>query len=155
MLEAGHPAPAFELPDSDMYVSCSDQYLGNKNMVLFFYPKDNTPGCTIEAIEFTDLMDQFETLDTMVFGISKDNCVSHGAFRDEHGLTITLLADIEGTLCESYGVWQEREKNGEKRMGIIRSSFIVDKQGIIRHALYDVKPKGHAAQVLELVKTLG
>lgn len=154
MLEAGQSAPSFELPDSDMHMSSSVDYLDNKNLVLFFYPKDNTPGCTMEAIEFTDLMDQFESLDTVVFGISKDNCVSHGAFRDEHGLTVNLLADIEGVMCESYGVWQEKEKNGEKKMGIVRSTFIIDKQGVIQHALYNVKPKGHATQVLDLVQSL-
>ena len=154
MLEAGQPAPSFELPDSDMHMSSSVDHLGKKNMVLFFYPKDNTPGCTIEAIEFTDFMDQFEAHDTIVFGIGKDNCVSHGHFRDEHGLTVTLLADIEGIMCNNYGVWQEKEKNGEKKMGIVRSTFIVDKEGTIQHALYDVKPKGHASKVLELVKAL-
>ena len=154
MLEAGQPAPSFELPDSDMHMSSSVDHSGSKNMVLFFYPKDNTPGCTMEAVEFTDLMDQFEANDTVVFGISKDNCVSHGHFRDEHGLTVTLLADIDGVMCNNYGVWQEKEKNGEKKMGIVRSTFIVDKEGTIKHALYNVKPKGHASEILELVKAL-
>ncbi|MBU0500746.1 MAG: peroxiredoxin [Gammaproteobacteria bacterium] len=152
MLEAGHAAPTFELPDSDMNMASSEHFLGSKNLVLFFYPKDSTPGCTLEAIEFSDLIDQFTAMDTLVFGISMDNFVSHAAFRDEQGLAVTLLSDIDGAFCEAYGVWQERERNGEKRKGIIRSTFVVDKQGIIRHSLYDVKPKGHAMQVLELVK---
>lgn len=154
MLEVGQAAPPFELPDSDMNMAASERFLGSKNLVLFFYPKDNTPGCTMEALEFSDLIDQFAAMDTMVFGVSMDNFVSHAAFRDEQGLAVTLLSDIDGALCEAYGVWQERERNGEKRMGIVRSTFIVDKQGLVRHSLYDVKPKGHAAQVLELVKGL-
>lgn len=155
MLEVGRAAPPFELPDSDMHMVSSEPLLGNRNLVLFFYPKDNTPGCTMEALEFSDLIDQFTARETMVYGVSKDNFVSHAAFRDEHGLAVTLLSDIDGALCESYGVWQERERNGERRMGIVRSTFVIDKGGVICHSLYDVKPKGHAAQVLELVKQLG
>jgi peroxiredoxin Q/BCP len=153
MLEVGQPAPAFELPDADMHMWESSQLAG-KNLVLFFYPKDNTTGCTLEAIEFTDLSDDFDAADTLLFGISRDDCVSHADFRDRHGLTINLLADIDAVLCEAYGVWQEKERNGEKRFGIVRSSFIIDKQGVLRHALYDVKPKGHAAHILELVQAL-
>jgi peroxiredoxin Q/BCP len=153
MLQAGQPAPAFELPDSDMRMWHSDT-LSGKNIVLFFYPRDNTTGCTLEAIEFTDLMEQYEACDAVVFGVSRDDCVSHADFRDKHGLTINLLADTDGILCEAYGVWQERDRNGEKRQGIIRSTFIIDGEGTLRHALYDVKPKGHAAHVLELLRGL-
>ncbi|MCW5587041.1 MAG: peroxiredoxin, partial [Chromatiales bacterium] len=95
-----------------------------------------------------------ESLGATVFGVSKDTCVSHAAFRDKHGIAVQLLADVEGQLCDAYNVWQEKEKNGEKKMGIVRSTFIVDAGGIIRHAMYDVKPKGHAEQVLELVRDL-
>lgn len=154
MLTAGQPAPEFATPDADMNMVESASYRGTHNLVLYFYPKDNTTGCTIEAVEFTDLMDEFEARDTVILGVSKDNCVSHAAFRDQHGLSVRLLADIEGELCEAYDVWREKEKNGEKRMGILRSTFVIDKGGIVRHALYDVKPKGHAAEVLELVKGL-
>jgi peroxiredoxin len=152
-LQANDLAPAFELPDSDMRIWSSDT-MKDKNKVLFFYPKDNTAGCTLEAIEFTDLMDQFEAAQTLVFGISKDDCVSHADFRDRHGLTTHLLADIDGTACEAYGVWQEKERNGELLQGIVRSTFILDKDNRIRHAFYDVKPKGHAAEVLTLVQAL-
>ena len=93
-------------------------------------------------------------MDTLILGVSKDNCVSHGAFRDKHGIDVRLLADPEGEACEAYDVWREKEAHGEKRMGIVRSTFIVDKSGTIRHALYDIKPKGHAAQVLELLRGL-
>ncbi|MEW8027696.1 MAG: peroxiredoxin [Candidatus Thiodiazotropha sp.] len=154
MLNPGDKAPPFELPDADMHIINSNQFLGSKNLVIYFYPKDDTTGCTIEALELSDLMDEFYALDTQVIGISRDNCVSHAAFRDKHGLTVQLLADTEGEVCNDYDVWREKEKNGEKKMGILRSTFIIDKMGIIREALYDVKPKGHAAQVVEKVKKI-
>ena len=153
MLKPGDQAPPFELPDADMHIVKSEKFLGNTNLVLYFYPKDDTTGCTIEAVELSDLMDDFSALDTQVIGISRDNCVSHAAFRDKHGLTVTLLADTDGEVCEAYDVWREKEKNGEKRMGILRSTFIIDKSGVIREAIYDVKPKGHAAEVLTQLKS--
>jgi len=154
MLQPGDQAPPFSLPDADMERVNLEQYRGNNHLVLYFYPKDDTPGCTIEALEFTDLQPEFSALDTLILGVSKDNCVSHGAFRDKHGIDVRLLADPEGEACEAYDVWREKEAHGEKRMGIVRSTFIVDKSGTIRHALYDIKPKGHAAQVLELLREL-
>jgi len=153
MLSAGDKAPAFELPDADMNM-VKDTDCDGKNYVMYFYPKDDTPGCTMEAQEFTDMMDEFVAANTAVIGVSKDTCVSHGDFRDKYGLTVRLLADVEGQLCEAYGVWQEKERNGEKKMGIVRSTFIVDAGGTIRHALYGVTPKGHADQILELVRAL-
>ncbi|MEN8168419.1 MAG: peroxiredoxin [Pseudomonadota bacterium] len=152
MLKPGENAPEFSLPDSDMKMVDSRDFLGKNYLVLYFYPKDDTTGCTIEAVELSDLMDDFQRLDTLVFGISRDNCVSHASFRDKHGLTVQLLADTEGEACKSYGVWQEKEKNGEKRMGIVRSTFVIDKEGVVRQAMYDVKPKGHAVQVLDLLR---
>jgi peroxiredoxin len=154
MLQPGDIAPEFELPDADMNVVKSTALRSHRNMVLYFYPKDDTPGCTMEAYEFSELLPDFEALDCTVVGVSRDNCESHGNFRDKYGLSVQLLADVDGQLCQDFGVWQEREKNGEKRMGIVRSTFVVDKGGVIRHAMYDVKPKGHAATVLELVRTL-
>ena len=154
MLNSGDKAPAFELPDADMHIVNSEHLLGEHHLVLYFYPKDDTTGCTIEAVELSDLMDEFAALDTQVLGISRDTCVSHASFRDKHGLTVTLLADTDGEVCSAYDVWREKEKNGEKRMGILRSTFIIDKAGVVRHAIYDVKPKGHAAQVIELVRAL-
>jgi thioredoxin-dependent peroxiredoxin len=154
MLNPGDKAPPFELPDSDMLPISSEQFANDKVLVLYFYPKDDTTGCTIEAVELSDLIDDFTRYDTQVLGISRDDCVSHAAFRDKHGLTVQLLADTDGEVCQAYDVWREKEKNGEKRMGILRSTFIIDKSGIIRHALYDVKPKGHAAQVLELIASM-
>jgi peroxiredoxin Q/BCP/two-component system osmolarity sensor histidine kinase EnvZ len=154
MLRAGDAAPEFELPSTDLVMMQSGDFKGSKNLVLYFYPKDDTPGCTIEAIEFSDLVEEFNQLDTEILGVSRDSCLTHGEFRDKHGLAIHLLADLEGVLCSAYDVWREKEAHGEKKMGILRSTFIIDKQGNIRHALYDVKPKGHASQVLDLVKEL-
>jgi len=154
MLKSGDPAPEFELPSADLEMVQSSELVGKSNMVVYFYPKDDTPGCTMEAIDFSDLLDEFRAVDTEIFGISRDNCLSHGDFRDKHGLTIQLLSDTEGTVCEAFDVWREKEAHGEKRMGILRSTFVIDKSGTVRHALYDVKPKAHAAHVLELVKAL-
>ncbi len=153
MLKVGDKAPEFELPNADMNILKSSE-IGDVNKVIYFYPKDDTPGCTIEANEFSDLMDDFEKLDTQIFGVSKDNCISHGNFRDKYGLTIQLLADVDGIMCEAFDVWQEKEKNGEKKMGIVRSTFVIDKQGVIRYAEYNVKPKGHAEAILDVVKGL-
>lgn len=154
MLKAGDQAPAFSLPDADMERVDLTRQLGKTNLVLYFYPKDDTPGCTMEALEFSDLHQEFMDAGTEIMGISRDNCASHGAFRDKYGLSVRLLADTDGEVCEAYDVWREREARGERRMGIVRSSFIIDKQGVVRHALYDIKPKGHAQQVLELVQGL-
>jgi len=154
MLNPGDRAPEFELPNADMEMVRLTDFLGKRHLILYFYPKDDTPGCTIEAIEFSDRVDEFDALGTTVLGVSKDNCTSHGEFRDKHGLTVTLLSDIEGIACSDFDTWREREAHGEKRMGILRSTFVIDKEGIVRHALYDVKPKGHAAAVLEMVKKL-
>jgi peroxiredoxin len=154
MLKPGDKAPVFSLPNADMERVNLERLIGSRNLVIYFYPKDDTPGCTMEALDFTDLQPHFDAAETDVLGISRDTCTSHGAFRDKYGLSVHLLADTDGEACEAYGVWQEREAHGERRMGILRSTFIVDKQGMIRHALYDVKPKGHAAQILDLVRAL-
>lgn len=154
MLEAQQKAPDFQSVNQyDQPVSLSD-YLGKKNVVLYFYPKDDTPGCTIEANEFTQKASEFAEYDTVVIGVSKDNCESHRAFIDKFGLKVDLLADTNGELCESYGVWREREKNGVKSMAIFRSTFIIDKQGNLADVEYGVNPEGHAQAVLEKVKEL-
>lgn len=154
MLQIGHPAPGFNLPDAEMEMVKLASFKG-KNVVLYFYPKDDTPGCTREAIEFSDLEEDFARLDTVVIGISRDDCLSHASFRDKHGLTVMLLADTEGEVCAKYGVWQEKEKDGVKKMGIVRSTFIIDKAGVLRHALYGINPKGHAAEIINLIKNTG
>lgn len=128
--------------------------LRGKNVVLYFYPKDDTPGCTAEAIEFSDLEDEFIRQNTVILGVSKDDCLSHATFRDKHGLAINLLADVDGKVCEKYGVWQEKEKDGVRKMGIVRSTFVIDPEGHIRLAQYGVIAKGHAHEILNIVKTL-
>ena len=154
MLQPGDRAPTFSLPNADMERVSLEELLGRRHCVIYFYPKDDTPGCTMEALEFTDLQSEFDAAETEVIGISRDSCGSHGAFRDKYGLTVHLLSDSDGEACEAYHVWREKEAHGEKRMGILRSTFVVDRQGLIRQALYDVKPKGHAAQVLDMVRAL-
>jgi thioredoxin-dependent peroxiredoxin len=154
MLKAGDTAPDFSLPDADMHIVEYKAYKGKKNLVLYFYMRDDTPGCTAEGIEFSELEGDFAKLDTVVIGISRDDCISHGVFRDKHGITVQLLADKEGDASQAYGAWQEKESDGVKRMGMVRSTFVIDKKGVIRHALYGVQSKGHAQEILELVKEM-
>lgn len=154
MLQAGQSAPSFDLPDADLRAVSLEHERGKRHVVVYFYPKDDTSGCTLEALEFTALADEFERAGCVIFGVSRDDCGSHAAFRDKHGLTVQLLADVDGEVCEQYGVWQEKEKDGVRKMGIVRSTFIIDKSGTLRHALYGVTAKGHANAVLELVRAL-
>lgn len=153
MPQPGSHAPDFTLPDADMEMVKLSKLKG-KNIVIYFYPKDDTPGCTVEAIEFSDLEDEFSARETTILGISRDDCMSHADFRDKHGLAVQLLSDVDGKVCERYGVWQEKEKDGVKKMGILRSTFIVNKEGNVVHALYGIQAKGHAAEVLNLIKEL-
>lgn len=153
MLQKGDVALDFTVPDADMESFSLSDYKG-KNVVLYFYPKDDTPGCTVQAIDFSDMEDEFARANAVVIGVSRDDCISHAAFRDKHGLTVRLAADTEGEICTQYGVWQEKEKDGVKRMGIVRSTFIIDRNGVIRHAMYNVNAKGHAAEVLGLLKEM-
>ena len=154
MLENQQKAPLFSSPNQlNQLVNLSD-YTDKKNVVLYFYPKDDTPGCTIEANDFTQLAEEFGKYDTVVIGVSKDSCESHIDFINKFGLKIDLLADTSGELCESYCVWREREKNGVKSMAILRSTFIIDKKGTLVDVAYGVTPDGHAQEVLEKVKSL-
>jgi len=154
MLKAGDRAPDFLLPNADMEVRSLADF-SDRSLVLYFYPKDDTPGCTLQANDFTDLLDEFEAAGARVVGVSRDDCFSHQAFRDKYGLKVTLLADVEGEACNSYGVWQEKEKNGVKKMGVVRSSFLIDGNGVIRYAEYGVAPKAHAQHMLDLVRENG
>ncbi|HZP91759.1 MAG TPA: peroxiredoxin [Burkholderiales bacterium] len=155
MLKVGQPAPQFDLPDADMNVISLSSFVGSSNVVIFFYQKDGTPGCTIEAIDFSELQDDFLRHDTVVLGVSMDDCLTHGSFRDKHGLSVSLLADTDGEVCDKYGVIQEKQVDGKgvKRC-IVRSTFIIDKRGVVRYALYGVPPRGHADDVLDLIKEL-
>lgn len=154
MLKPNTQAPDFTSPNQDgRPVSLAD-FRGSKNVLLYFYPKDDTPGCTVEANQFTALAGEFAALDTVVIGVSRDSCASHQAFIAKFGLGIDLLADTDGSVCQHYGAWQEKEKNGETKMGIVRSTFLIDKQGRLVEALYGVTAEGHAAAMLEQVKKL-
>lgn len=154
MLKAGDAAPDFELPDADMDIVRLSDYKGEHSVVLYFYVRDDTPGCTTEAIEFSDLENRFEAHGCMVLGVSRDDCISHGVFRDKHGIGVRLLADKDCVACRDYGVLVEKEVDGVVRQGVQRSTFVIDRQGVVRHALYGVTAKGHAADVLQLVKEL-
>lgn len=153
-LRAGDRAPAFELPDADLNVVSLADLRGQSNLVLYFYPRDDTPGCTIEALEFSELELDFRENGALVLGVSCDDCMDHGNFRDRHGIVVQLLSDVDGEVCRNYGVLQLKEYEGQSRVCIRRSTFIIDRKGVVRHALYGVSPRGHAAEVLQLIKEL-
>ena len=152
MLEPGQLAPTFDLPDADLNIVSLGDFRNERNVVVYFYPRDDTPGCTMEAIDFSELDDDFSRLHTVVIGVNMDDCLSHGAFRDKHGLSVQLLSDPDGEVCQAYGVLHEKEHEGRKRTCIVRSTFIIDRNGTLKHTLYGVSPRGHAAEVLNLVK---
>jgi len=154
MIKNNQTAPFFSTNNQDGNAIALADFKGNKHVILYFYPKDDTPGCTIEANQFTALASEFADLDTVVLGVSKDSCESHQAFIDKFGLKLDLLADTSGELCDAYGVWQEKEKNGVKKMGIVRSTFLINKDGTVVDAIYGVTADGHAAEMLEKVKGL-
>jgi thioredoxin-dependent peroxiredoxin len=147
-LAAGAKAPAFTLPDADgNKVSLSD-FAGQK-VVVYFYPRDDTPGCTKEACQFNDALSQFEGLGIPVIGISPDKQASHVKFRDKYGLQFPLLSDPEHKVMEKYGAWGEKMMYGKATTGVIRSTFLIDEKGKVTRAWYAVKADGHAAKVLE------
>ena len=147
-------APEFSVADENNNMVSLADFKGSKNVVLYFYPKDDTSGCTIEANQFTQFIDEFAKNDTVILGVSKDSSASHADFIAKFGLKVRLLADTDGQLCEDYGVWQEKEKNGVKKMGIVRSTFVIDKEGIVRYVEYGVVPDGHAQAVLDKIVKL-
>lgn len=141
-LEIGDKAPSFTLPQTaDKDVSLSD-YKG-RYVVLYFYPKDNTPGCTKQACGFRDDLPQFDKLDATVIGISKDSLKKHHNFTDKHDLNFPILSDENGTVCEEYGVWVEKNMYGRKYMGIERTTFLIDPDGVIQDIWRKVKVNGH------------
>ena len=154
MLKTGQAAPTFVLPDADMEEVDLSCYVGKHNLILFFYPKDGTPQCTLEATDFSDHEEEFQRCGCLIMGISRDDCLRHAEFRDQHGISVRLLSDTEGEVCKQYGVWQMKEVDGVQRQGIVRSTFIIDKHGVLRHVLYGVNAKGHAMEVLRVVKDL-
>ena len=148
MLEMGTKAPNFTLSDKDGNpVSLSD-FLGKK-VVLYFYPKDNTPGCTRQACAFAAAYEDFKSKDVVVIGISKDSVASHLKFAQKHDLPFILLSDTELQAIQAYGVWQEKKLYGKVSMGVVRSTFIIDEQGNIEKVMPKVKPDTNAAEILE------
>ena len=148
MLEVGTKAPAFTLPDKDgKMVSLAD--FAGKRVVLYFYPKDNTPGCTRQACAFAGAYEAFRELDAVVIGVSRDSAASHRKFADKYTLPFLLLSDPELTVLQAYGVWQEKKMYGKVSMGVVRSTYLIDEQGIIQKVMPKVKPDTNAAQILE------
>jgi len=151
MIDAGDKAPDFTLPrDGGGTVSLAD--LLPRTVVLYFYPKDDTPGCTTEALDFTAQKDAFEAAGAVVVGISKDSVAKHDKFRDKHGLGVILASDAEGDTCERYGTWVEKNMYGKTYMGIERATFVIGGDGTIRRAWRKVKVKGHVDEVLDAVR---
>ncbi len=151
-LDIGSPAPAFTLETPDGPVSLSD--FAGKKLVLYFYPKDDTSGCTAEAIQFSSLADDFRNAGATVLGVSKDSVASHRKFAAKHNLTVKLAADPEGGTVEAYGAWVEKSMYGKKYMGIERTTFLIDKHGVIRGVWPKVKIDGHVDAVLAAAQTL-
>ena len=150
-LESGDKAPAFSLLDQDeKKVALKD--LSGKPVVVYFYPADDTPGCTKEACQFNENLTTFNRAGVAVIGISPDGAAKHQKFRQKYGLKVPLLSDPGHKVMEAYGAWGEKTLYGKKSLGVIRSTFLVDAKGVITNAWYNVRADGHAAKVLELVK---
>lgn len=151
MVDAGSEAPDFTLPsDNAGDVTLSD-YRGRK-VVLYFYPKDDTSGCTRQACDLRDNLPRLDALDAVVLGVSPDPVESHAKFREKHGLNFPLLADEDHQVSEAYGVWKEKSMYGNTYMGIERSTFLIDEEGMVQEAWRRVRPKGHADKVVKALE---
>ena len=151
MLDVGTKAPQFTLPDKDgKPVSLSD--FAGKKVVLYFYPKDNTPGCTRQACAFAGAYEAFKMLNAVVIGVSKDSTTSHQKFANKYSLPFILLSDPERQAIEAYGVWQEKKNYGKVSMGVVRSTFVIDENGIIEKVMPKVKPDTNAAEILAYLR---
>jgi len=147
-LEAGDQAPPFTLPDQDGKPASLEDFKGQK-VLVYFYPADDTPGCTKEACQFNDNLQAFQAAKVPVVGISPDDAASHQRFRSKYGLRFTLLSDPDHAVADRYGAWGERNSYGRTFVGILRSTFLVDEHGNVDRAWYNVKADGHAGRVLE------
>jgi len=152
-LNPGDPIPDFTLP-TDGGDTLSGADIKGGATVLYFYPKDNTSGCTKEAQAFRDALDEFAAAGAKIVGVSKDSVASHDKFKEKQNLNFTLVSDGDGKLCEAFGVWVEKSMYGKKYMGIERATFLADANGVIRRVWRKVKVPGHAAEVLEAVRAL-
>lgn len=149
-LKSGDRAPDFTIDsDTDGAVTLSD--LRGRTVVLYFYPKDDTPGCTVQACDFRDALPRFEGIDAVILGVSADDVESHLAFREKYDLNFPLLADVGGVVSDLYGVWGERDVDGRKLMGIERSTFVIGPDGVIRKAWYGVDARGHMDRLAALL----
>ena len=153
-LKEGSQAPAFTLPASTGGEISLADYRGKQAVVLYFYPKDMTPGCTQEACSFRDLAEDFAEVGAVILGVSTDDLASHAKFVAKHELNFPLLADAEAAVCQAYGVWQEKNNYGKKYMGIVRTTFVIDKDGVICKIYPKVKVDQHADTVLEFLRAL-
>ena len=152
-VQIGQALPAFTAQaTSEQTISSAD--LKGKNVVIYFYPKDSTPGCTREAVEFTEKLSEFETANTVIVGVSKDSVRRHDNFIEKNNLGVTLISDEDGAMCEAYGVWVEKKNYGRTYMGIERSTFLVDGSGKIREIWRKVRVASHVEKVLDAAKNL-
>lgn len=147
LLKPGDPAPAFELPNSKGGTARLKDYAG-KTLILFFYPKDDTDACTREAVAFSGMQARFSRKSAALLGISRDSIDDHKAFAKKHALKVALGSDEDGTVCNAYGVWAEKQLYGRKFMGIVRSTFLIGPDGVIRHIWRNVRVPGHAEAVM-------
>lgn len=153
MLNTGDKAPAFTgVTDGDGKISLKD--LKGRKVLLYFYPKDMTPGCTTEAQGFRDAIGDFEKTNAVVIGVSKDSVKRHDNFKAKHDLPFTLISDEDGKICEAYGVWQMKKNYGREYMGIVRSTFLIDEKGKIAEIWSNLRVKGHVDKVLEAAQSL-
>lgn len=150
-IDVGDKAPDFSLP-TDGGGTASLKSLKGKKVVLYFYPKDDTPGCTTEACGFRDALPDFSKTGAEIIGVSKDSVARHDKFKAKYDLPFPLIADEAGTLCEAYGVWQEKKNYGKTYMGIVRSTFLIDEKGVIAAVWRNLRVKGHVEKVLEAAR---
>jgi len=150
VLKEGKDAPAFELMDQEGKLHKLSDYLG-KVVILYFYPKDDTPGCTVEACNFRDNFEVFTAAGVEILGISPDNVKSHAKFQQKHSLPFTLLADEDHEVCEVYGVWGPKKFMGKEYNGVYRTTYIIDEEGLIKKTFENVKPDEHAQEILSLL----
>ncbi|MCE5239943.1 thioredoxin-dependent thiol peroxidase [bacterium] len=153
-LHEGDKAPAFELPASTGGTIALADFLGRQHLVLYFYPKDMTPGCTQEACSFRDLHEEFNEAGAAILGVSVDSLDSHAKFVAKHELSFPLLSDAGALVAQAYGVWKEKNMYGKRKMGVERSTFVIDRSGLIRRVWRKVKVNEHADEVLEFVRQL-
>ena len=152
-LTIGDKAPDFTVATDGGDTFCLSEMMGH-NVIIYFYPKDDTPGCTKEACEFRDSLPDFSKTSSKIIGISKDTVAKHDKFKSKYELPFTLAADLEGNVCEAYGTWVEKSMYGRQYMGIERATFLVDKEGVLQGIWRKVKVKGHVEEVLGAVQNL-